>query len=72
MRNFFGGHLDERFDRPKFFDTNSLFVVKRRHGMDSLIIFEDLARNQDGILTPAKLATLECVFEAICEKNKIP
>jgi hypothetical protein len=40
--------------------------------MDSLIIFEDLARNQDGILTPAKLATLECVFEAICEKNKIP
>ena len=41
--------------------------------MDTLISFEDLAvRNQAGILTPAKLATLKRVFYAICEEYKIP
>jgi hypothetical protein len=47
--------------------------VKRRHGMDALINFEDLViRNQVGILTPAKLATLKRVFDAVCEEYKIP
>ena len=41
--------------------------------MNSLISFEDLAiRNQAGILTPAKLATLKRVFDAICEEFRIP
>jgi hypothetical protein len=41
--------------------------------MDTLISFEDLAiRNQTGILTPEKLATLRRVFDAICEEFKIP
>jgi hypothetical protein len=41
--------------------------------MGALISFEDLAiRNQAGILTPEKLATLKRVFDAICQEFKIP
>jgi hypothetical protein len=41
--------------------------------MDKAISFEDLAiRNQAGILTQEKLATLKRVFDAICHEFKIP
>lgn len=41
--------------------------------MDPLVSFEDLAiRNQAGILTPAKLATLKRVFDGICDECKMP